>query len=81
MSNYDRFGCHWIFDLREPLGVVPYRPEVPGQTAGTPAALVPAPLGLRRIYGSHLLQTGRPKEAAEVLRRVALEDGGPGVRR
>eukprot|EP00913_Durusdinium_trenchii_P004705 g4370.t1 len=50
------------------------------KTAGTPAALVPAPLGLRRIYGSHLLQTGRPKEAAEVLRRVALEDGGPGVR-
>ncbi|CAK9027282.1 Calcium-dependent protein kinase 3 (PfCDPK3) [Durusdinium trenchii] len=44
------------------------------KTAGTPAALVPAPLGLRRIYGSHLLQTGRPKEAAEVLRRVALED-------
>ena len=35
---------------------------------------VRAPLGLQRIYGSHLLHTGRPKQAAEVLRSVAMED-------
>lgn len=33
-----------------------------------------APLGLRRIYGSHLLNTGRPEEAAVVLRQVVKED-------
>ena len=39
-------------------------------------ALLPrAPLGLQRIYGSHLLHSGRAEEAAEVLRRVAMEAG------
>ena len=33
-----------------------------------------APLGLRRIYGSHLLNTGRPEQAAVVLRQVVKED-------
>ena len=40
------------------------------------SALLPrAPLGLQRIYGSHLLHTGHAEEAAHVLRRVAMEAG------
>ncbi|CAL1165847.1 unnamed protein product, partial [Cladocopium goreaui] len=38
------------------------------------SALPRAPLGLQRIYGSHLLHTGHAEEAAHVLRRVAMED-------